>query len=238
MTNFKTLLIFLSLIVFIIPFSGFGSQSDYIGTLLGLSEDQVERLDEIKKNSEIKEGSDREKFKDDPLILIEAAKKRRQITDSLIVNMLGPEQKMSFERYMAERDRDHELFILTEGLLLSEVQKVRVKIILDEFREMMESKMEIFRNRAGFSGGSERGRPGGMRGGPGMSGGKPGGMGRPGGGRPVGASNPISELDSKKAKRIKKLLTKEQKKMYKKIRKKQRKEIRQRIKEMREEMGM
>ena len=83
-------------------------------------------------------------------------------------------------------------------------------------------------------------RPGGgMRGG-----GMKGGGGR-GGGPPsmtVGRSNPMLEMwkkrEAKKAKKIKKILTKDQKNLYKQIRKHKTKQVKKRLEAMQEKMGM
>lgn len=231
----STMVIFL-LGLFVTSVNSIDIQYDELTVLLKLTGEQSDTLLKTKKITENQAQRDRKNLKGEPLLLIEAAKRRRQITDNLIENMLSPDQKKKFEDFKIERNKSYGLFILTEGLLLSQNQITKVEIILDEYKKMMEANRERLMERRGGgnrpqgvgNGGMGRGSGGRMRGGMGMRG---------GGRRPSDMYNTIRGMDSKKAKRIKEILTKGQKKMYKQIRKIEKKKLKQKIRQFREDMG-
>lgn len=197
---------------------------------LELSNQQTLEVEKIVKMAQNQAEMDRESYKDNALALIEAAKRRRQMTDTHIEALLEPGQKENFDLLKSKRKLSEELFILKEGLLLTEDQTVRVKEILDDYRKRFEANKEAFREKM-------KGRGGGMHGG---AGGKRGGMGKgsggmPGGGRGDAMLQAMQERENEKAKEIKRILTKDQQEMYKPIRKMQKKELQNRMKERRKE---
>jgi hypothetical protein len=210
---------------------------------LRLTDEQVLQVEKIFKMAQGQAEKDVESFKGNALGLIEAARRRLRMIDYHIENLLNPEQKIVYAAHKKNRSRHEEFFILTEGLLLTEDQQVKVRIILDEYHEKLKSQRDKMRKQGGMRGGMRGGMSGGMEGGRGsgrgMAGGPPGGgMGR--GGMGGGMRGPGSDMmdvfkkyDSKKAKKINKVLTEEQQKMYKAIRKMQKKEMQERLQEQR-----
>jgi hypothetical protein len=213
---------------------------------LRLTDEQLLQVEKVFKMARAQAKTDRESFKGNAPGLIEAARRRRDMIDHHIENLLNPEQKNVYADYKQNRRRDEEFFILTEGLLLTEEQQVKVKIILEEYREKLKSQRSKMRKQMGMPGGMRGGMRDGtggeMGGGRGMAGGTPGGgMGRGGmtGGRRgpgSGMMDVFKKYDSKKAKQIKTVLTKDQQKMYKAIRKMQQREMQERMQEQRKRM--
>lgn len=209
---------------------------------LKLTDEQARQVEKILKMEQGQAEKDRENFKGNALGLIQAARRRVSMVDFHIENLLTPEQKNVYADYKHKRKQNEELFILTEGLVLSEEQQVKVKIILDEYHEMMKADRDKMHRQMEMGGG---GMPGGGMdrddrgdGEGSMAGGPPGGgMGRGGMRGPgSGMADVFKKNDSKKAKQISKLLTKEQQKMYKDIRKMQQKEMQERMQEQRKRM--
>ncbi len=209
--------------------------------LLELTDEQAARLEKIVNMAKSQAKKDREAFKGNALGLIQAARRTREMSDSHISALLNPEQGPLFNEFKKRRRRNEEFFLLNEGLLLTEEQRIRVADILGEFRRKSAAGRGQLKGRGGGMGdgvmdGGMHGRgSGGMRGGGrgGMRGGGRGGM------RGGGDSMMISAMkqwDTKKAKKIKTLLTKEQKEMYKDIRKMQKAEMKKRMEEMRQKM--
>ncbi|HLP46535.1 MAG TPA: hypothetical protein VK469_11330, partial [Candidatus Kapabacteria bacterium] len=97
---------------------------------LQLTEEQGARVVKIFKMAQSQALMDRENFKGNALALIQAALRRRDMTDGLVEGSLTPEQKPAFVEYKQKRKWTEELFYLNEGLLLSEAQSVQVKQIL------------------------------------------------------------------------------------------------------------
>lgn len=211
---------------------------DDLAAQLKLTGEQVTRAEKIFEVAQSQAESDRENFKGNALGLIQAARRRREMTDTHIETMLDPAQKELFEEFKRARGRDEELFMLKEGLLLTPEQVVQVEQILDSIRKEFDAKRGKGRGPMGDMDGGMRGGPpgdmGGMNGrmpGGGMRGGGPGGMH---GEKDSKMMDAMKQQDDKKAKQIKTLLTKEQKEMYKDIRKLQKTEMKQRMEQMHE----
>jgi len=189
---------------------------------LKLSDEQVVTLGGILNATESQESLDHQNFKGNGLALVEAAKRRQVMTDSRIGDMLDDEQKEAFREFKAERNR--ELFMLAQGLLLDEKQVFLVKCLLDDYNariDAMASRIKgRMRNRNKDDGGVQVGMGGGRGGG--MSGGR-GGGGKGGGGMRGGGRSGfdpmqmMKDLDAQKMKKIKEHLSKEQKKVLKQI---------------------
>ncbi|HLP59632.1 MAG TPA: hypothetical protein VK186_12410 [Candidatus Deferrimicrobium sp.] len=223
---------------------------------LQLTEEQVARVVKIFKMAQSQALMDRENFKGNALALIQAALRRRDMTDGLVEGSLTPEQKPAFVEYKQKRKWTEELFYLNEGLLLSEAQSVQVKQILDEHRELLKAERENMQAWSENSAemlndpyGNMYGGVGGVNGMPGTvpvpgsvpgsvpgqlrQGGMRGDM--PGELRGVNEESRLLETlkdqDSKKEKKIEKVLTEEQQKMYKDIIKMQQQELKKRLEE-------
>jgi hypothetical protein len=177
-----------------------------LSELLDLDYRQVSRLREITEMEQSQARLDRENFKTNAAALVESARRRRAMVDSHIEEMLTDEQKETFERIKQQRMRQREMFTLTEGLLLTPDQQGQVREILEKNRPDRKGKRP-----GGFDG------PGMGMGRGGMMGGGRGGM-RPGGRGGDRFRQKMDEMDSKKAKEIKKLLSPEQRELYKQVR--------------------
>ncbi len=210
---------------------------------LQLTGEQVTEVERIFKMAQSQAELDRENFKGNALALIESAKRRRDMSDSLCEALLNPEQKKLFLAYKEKRKQEDGFFILKEGLILTEEQSWQVRNILDEYRRQFEVDRQ--RLAAEMEDGYDQmdggiGMPGEMPYGTPyvMPGGVPGGMT---GERRVSQAHMsrgnmkyrlldlMQELENKTAKKIKPLLTKEQDKMYEDIRKMQQAELKRRI---------
>jgi hypothetical protein len=210
---------------------------------LQLNEQQISHVNKVFKMADSQAEKDRENYKGNPIALIEAAKRRRAMTDQHIESVLNDHQKQEYSNLKQFRGQNDELFILQEGLMLTKEQFSRIKTIVDNHHKMLESRRGGMRRGRGGPGMRNGGMVGGM-----SSGGMGGGMGR-GVGRGVGPMGRggaesmhdrmlqnMKDMDAKKAKKIKKVLTKEQKVMYKEIRKMQKKEMEQRFQKRMEHM--
>lgn len=209
---------------------------------LQLTEEQEAEVERIFKMAQSQAELDRQNFKGHSTALIEAAKRRRNMTDSLVEALLNPEQKVRFKGYKEKRNRDEEFFILKEGLSLTEEQSFQVKNILDEYRGLFDPEQEQMRAQLEERGDQMMGNPGQMPGE--IPGALPGTMrggydverrGRYGFGRGENMESrlldALKEVDEKIAKKINPLLTKEQQKLYEGIRKMQREELKRRLAE-------
>ena len=230
----------------VVPFE---ENIDSLTERLTLTGEQVERVKKIFNLESSQAKIDRQTYADTALALIQAAGKRRHICDGHIDAILNEEQLQEYREIKKERKDREELFELKEGLLLTEAQTRQVAHVLDEFMRkhgnFEPGKMNDRQPGGGMRGGGMKG--GGMRGGAGGMGGAgmKGGDSGMGGGRStmtVGRSNPMLEMwkkrEAKKAKSIKKFLTKDQKELYKQIRKYKTKQMKKKFKEMQEKMGM
>ena len=186
---------------------------------LELNDTQTANVREILEKDQNQAVKDRNAFKDNALNLIDAAFDRREETYLAINKLLNPGQKEKFKKISRMSFFERELFILTEGLLLTEEQAFTVEgILIDYFNKLDEMIPEDMRpGRDGETGGPEK--PMGMR------------MGRMGGGGFF--RGPGKDLKSKSDRAIKKILTKEQKKLFKQIKEDRRKKMKERMKERR-----
>jgi hypothetical protein len=214
---------------------------------LQLTGEQATEVERIFKMAQSQAELDRENFKGNALALIESAKRRRDMSDSLCEALLNPEQKELFLAYKEKRKQEDGFFVLKEGLILTEEQSWQVKNILDEYRRQFEVDRQKL--AAEMAGGYDQmgggiGMPGEMPyempyGTPyAMPGGVPGGITgerrgsqalRHDGNMKYRLLDLMQELENKIAKKIKPLLTKEQDKMYEDIRKMQQAELKRRI---------
>lgn len=183
---------------------------------LSLTQEQVTRVEKVFNMAHGQALKDRETFKDNPEALIEAAKRRRSMTDIHIGNIISEEQIEKWNRFKRQRMKKWEFFMIKEGLVLNRQESEAIEDIIDMHRLKMEEMREQMRDRMG--GGGPGGRGGGMRGGGMRGGGKMGG-GMRGGGMSGGRANPMDKMEDQKNDEIKKVLTIEQWKQYKKIRK-------------------
>lgn len=212
---------------------------------LQLTAEQETGVVKIFKMAQSQALMDRENFKGNALALIQAAMRRREMTDGFVEKLLTPEQKPIFTDYKERRKMTEEFFVLNEGLQFTPEQSVQVKQILDEFREQLIADRENNAALAEENSGDLLNDPySNMSGGVGnMSGNSVPGMMRNdmrGGGRPGelrGANEEsrlleaMKDLDDKKGKKIEKVLTEEQQKMYKDIIKMQQQEMKKRLEE-------
>lgn len=170
---------------------------------LDLTESQKTALLEILREAQEQTAADRGNLKNDAVGLVKAARQRRRATNKRIAELLEPAQQDAFTKITRLGPFDRELFDITEGLMLDDMQSFDVEGILIEhynkIKEMMPEGMEM---EGPMGGRPEAGMRGGMHGG--MRGG--GIMG-----------NPVKSLNSKKSKAIKKLLSKEQKVLFKQL---------------------
>lgn len=186
---------------------------------LKLSEPQIKKFEKTIKIYYSQAILDRETFKTNSIALIEAAKRRRSIFDAGMNSFLNDEQKMQYESIKRDSIIDKELFILKEGLLLTDPQVLQARFILEEYNPRIdiirENMSEMHGNRdpdrsstkgsiSGGRGSSIRGGRGGMKRGSSLNGG-PGGE--------------IAALKKAKSKKIKAILIELQKKLYKQLNK-------------------
>ena len=208
---------------------------------LQLTEEQEAEIERIFKMAQSQAELDRQNFKGNTVALIEAAKRRRAMTDSLVDALLKPEQKALFKNYQEKRKQDEEFFILKEGLSLTEEQSFQVKNILAEYRRLFDPEQEQRRAQLEESGDQLMGYPGSPGTRPGeIPGTLPGrtdidrrGSYGPGHGKDMETRllDALKDVDEKIAKKINPLLTKEQQKMYVTIRKMQQEELQKRLAE-------
>ena len=207
---------------------------------IGLTPEQVADVKKIFVMSQEQAKRDRVTYRSNALALIQAAEKRRQMTDKRIEELLNTEQMEKFDTFKKEREKNVELFELTEGLMLTDDQILKVGIILEDYEwrlDELNEKMKEMRENLGEGMPGKRGggmRTGGMRGGGMRGGGMRGGMGRRGG--RMGPFEELSKVRKEKEKKIKELLSKKQKKLYKQILKEQKKKMEKRMSEMRRKM--
>jgi hypothetical protein len=205
---------------------------------LQLTEEQEAEVERIFNMAQSQAELDRQNFKGHTIALIEAAKRRRNMTDSLVEALLSPEQKVLFRHYKEKRKQDEEFFILKEGLSLTVEQSFQVKNILDEYRGLFDPEQEQRRAQLEESGDQMMGYPGQMPGEvPGTLQGRNEverrgrydlGRGKDMESRLLDA---LRDVDEKIAKKINPLLTKEQQKMYEGIRKMQQENLKKRLAE-------
>lgn len=214
---------------------------------LQLTAEQVTGVEKIYKMGQSQALVDRENFKGNALALIQAAMRRREMTDGFVEKLLNPEQMPLFADYKERRKMTEEFFMLNEGLQLSQEQSVQVKQILDEYREWMKAEHENSQAMADENGGDLLNDPydnlqGGIGNRPGnvpgttpnmmrnnMRGNMPGEL--RGANEESRMLEALKDLDDKKEKKIQKVLTEEQQKMYKDIIKLQQQEMKKKLEE-------
>lgn len=177
------------------------------------------------------EETDRKTHHQSAMALISAARFRRETVDRDINSILNPEQQKVFYIRTRDRNRDHEMFMLEHGLMLSPEQTAQVKSIVEKHRKEMRDLMKNKRNdmqarmgggggmgggRGGMGGGMGRGGMGGGRGG--MGGGMKGGRGGMSGGKRGGMnSKEMQKLRTKRMNAIMALLNPHQQNLYSQI---------------------
>ncbi len=178
---------------------------------LDLTEFQKSAVLVILEEEQRQTALDREKFENDALLLVKAAYERRENTNKRIAEILKPDQVEAFSNINRWTPFKRELFELTEGLMLTDMQSFDVEGILIEHKNRLTEMMPAEMMPEGMPGGIEKGEmPDNMRGGP-----------RPG--------NPRKRMNSKKYRAIKKILKKNQLTLYKQLladRKEKMKELR------------
>ncbi|MDQ1351621.1 MAG: hypothetical protein QG657_1926 [Acidobacteriota bacterium] len=216
---------------------------------LQLTPEQVTGVVKIFKMAQSQALVDRENFKGNALALVQAAMRRREMTDGFVEKLLNPEQMPLFADYKERRKMTEEFFVLNEGLQLTQEQSVQVKQILDEYREWFKTERENSEALGDENSGDLLNDPyDNLQGGIGnRPGNVPGSMpnimrNRTRGDMPGelrGANEEsrmleaLKDLDAKKEKKIEKVLTEEQQKMYKDIIKMQQQEMKKRLEERR-----
>jgi hypothetical protein len=186
---------------------------------LKLSEEQTTTVQEILQEAKLQKESDRKTYKTDALALIQAAWTRRNHVDNKIEPILDNQQLEEYRALRKLHPVDRELFVLTEGLGLNDDQIFDVEGILIRLHNEYGQLSQLMEMMGG--GGGRPGGPGGGRGGMGRM-----PMGR-GGGR---MASMMKQIEAKKAKAIKKLLTQEQKELYEQIRKDRRQKMKEQMK--------
>lgn len=212
------------LILLALSLFSFGQQPDLVKNQtiklkkeLKLNASQTAEVAKILVMSRKQALKDRETFKTDAVALVSAARQRRNRERLLINNLLLPEQKKLYKKFQRKSFMERELFMLSEGLLLTPDQAFTVEGILIEHYEKFKDMMPQGRMGTGMR---PRGGGGGMRG---------GGMGRMG----RRGMSMMRNFNAKKNKKIKKVLTKPQKKLLKQLQKDMEKKRRERMKQMR-----
>lgn len=251
------MVIFLLFLLFLFPCKAESSQGvgtnamnsriEKLKSDVGLTEEQVPLVKELFTQAQAQAQMDRETYKSNAQVLINAAMNRELNIDRKMESILLADQ---YRAYMESRKidpRTHEIFILSEGLLLTDEQILKVEEILDAFHKEMEAKRKESHARMGkmesnATGGTPEGippdgeemddappqpPPGGgdrppMGGMPGMGGmGRMGGMpGMEPGGRGHGGHgmpDMSNSPETKKDNAIKKLLAKDQQKLFEQI---------------------
>ncbi len=162
---------------------------------------------------------DRETFKTNSIALIEAAKRRKIMFDTGMNSFLNDEQKMQYESIKRDSIIDKELFILKEGLLLTDPQVLQAMFILEEYNPRIDIIRENMSEMRGNRNSGKSSAKGSMRSGREnrLHGGRSG-MKR-GSNLNSGPGGEIAALKKAKIKKIKAILTELQKKLYKQLNK-------------------
>lgn len=215
---------FAFMILVIFTYYGKASQGSHIPSKyvndfkdeLKLSEIQITKFNEILGIYNSQSIIDKETFSPNPIALVEAGKRRMNVFDMGMNSFLNDAQREHYLVVKKDNRNEDELFILKEGLLLTNSQILHAGFILEEYNARLDlirvnkSGMRKNKNRGELSAkGSGRGGKGGGRGGMQGGGGKKGG-------------NPIEEIDSlisAKSKRIKAILSESQRTYYKLLKK-------------------
>ncbi len=182
---------------------------------LNLSKGQTVKVAEVLRIQKKQAKRDRKLYKDEPIALIEAAKRRRATTLEGISRILHPDQSRRLRKIERMSPSERELFQIKEGLVLNREQTKHVGKIIRYYNNLIRVKMEEMREiREEFRHYAE---------------GNPGRMANRGKNRiRKYTSKRFRELNKRKQKDIKTHLTKKQKKQYKKIVKMQKEMFKQR----------
>ncbi len=201
---------------------------------LALDNGQVEEISKVFKASDTQKKVDLELYRSSPLALIRAAERRREITDSRIMDILRDDQISGFESFLKQRSNDEELFRLTEGLLLTGKQVIKAELIISEYANILK-RLYL---RLGYY--VRSGKDKNVKGSKGQKllGKRRDGLeGRSSLVEELEKGPPVKILDiqKEKAKRISKFLNEEQRQLYKKLLDYQEKELAGYIRRLRKE---
>lgn len=183
---------------------------------LKLSETQINKFNEMLGVYNSQATLDRDTFSPNPIALIEAAKRRMDIFHMGMTSLLNDDQKVHYLSIKENNFNDKELFILKEGLLLTNSQTLHAGFILEEYNVRLDLIRESKSGKRKNSDRTKLTAKGSGRGG------KGGGRGGMKGGSSRKSGNPREEIDSlisAKSKRIKAILTESQRSYYKQLRK-------------------
>lgn len=181
-----------------------------LSSQLSLTQPQIAEVERILNMIYKQAEKDGESFKTSPDALIGAAKRRLLMQDNLMENLLSPKQKTTFRQLKKERINRFEFTIWKDGLRLTQLQCLKLTVILNNTtRELMglKERMRLLsEQQRGLMDGSTRDRQRYNQ--TGIDTGQ---------GREFRLSAAIDTIKQYKAKEIKKMLTKEQKKSFKKV---------------------
>lgn len=213
--------IFFFLIFSTFTFSQSWTNLKKIDNSLTLNSVQKRKITKILMVEKKQAKHDRKLYRNNPVALIEAAKRRRTTTLMGIKGTLRQEQREKFKKFRRMSRPDRELFTLKEGLILSKEQTYHIDKIIRYYNNLINVKLEEMNEiRDEFRKYAE---------------GNPGRRTRRGGQRlNKFVSSRFKELNKKKQKDIKTHLTKKQKKSYKKILKMQKEKQKEMIKKRRD----
>ncbi|MCP4219015.1 MAG: hypothetical protein GY765_30555, partial [bacterium] len=111
---------------------------------LSLTNEQTARVEKLMKMVKSQTENDRQVFKGNSLALLEAAKRREQMVETHIGNLLTSEQTPVFKGLLKSKKARQEMFILRESLALNAKQIAAVQVILDKYREKLKKEfMEL-----------------------------------------------------------------------------------------------
>ncbi len=125
---------------------------------LVLDEQQNTRVQEILHMVEKQAEKDHSLYRGNPLALIEAAKRRVNMRDKLIFEILNQKQQQEFTNYLKLQEYNSEFFRLKEGLVLNRDQQAKIAVILDDYNSQMKDLRKKMRknrgSRPGMKGGA------------------------------------------------------------------------------------
>lgn len=184
---------------------------------LALDDTQTAKVREILEKEQAAAVKDRDTFYNNALSLIKAAYDRKKEKEAQVEALLNPIQKEKFKDVVKMTRFDHDLFELTEGLVLNDEQAFTVEgVLIDYYNKLKEIIPE------GMGSGESPG--------PGMSMPPPDkGIKPPGGFGPM--KGMMKSLERKKNKAIKKVLTTGQKGLFEQIQRDRAEKIKRRSEE-------
>ncbi len=208
---------------------------------LHLDEAQVQIVTKALKMEYNQAKVDRQTFKGVPLGLVNAAQLRRNMVDSRIRDILKPRQQAVFAQKQRKNPTQWELFMLTEGLVLSREQIRNIEALLIRYEGLLQEALK-------YGPAEDSSLP--MT--QGVSGAMPGGgdvsrrnilSGDYGLSRTQAHSqrrqqrSPVTQYREEKETAIKKLLDKNQKKMYKQLKAEINRQMKMRIEQLQRGAG-